>query len=226
MNKTPRQWPHDYHAWTGSFADLVSAAAEVMASLDPQTKAPTERALRDYQQRGLLGRGTKVGGNRSVFSFEDLDRVVATKGLVGQKFTLDHAESLLNSASMHQGSVSDMVYASSSTKAYTGNLGGSLEMSAPSDASGLVARLMAKSPSPVVAAPVFQGFAKAAPASKAAQPRGVSGRTETYTATSVEALRPASWLTIYLDPSVAQGAPDEERAQARAALQSVLDRLG
>lgn len=229
MNKPTRQWPHDYHAWTGSFADLVTTAAEVVSSLDPSAKLPTERALRDYQQRGLLGRGTKLpGGNRSVFTFEDLDRVVATKGLVQKKFKLEHAESLLNSASAAVGPVSNMVYASpqSAPSAWSAAVGGSLE-SAPSmgNASDLVARMMARSPQAG-----FQGALQAsvAPAglspsaSKAAAPLAA----QAYVSTPVESARPTSWLTIYLDPSAAQGAPETERALARAALQSVLDRLG
>lgn len=219
--KTPtRQWPKDYLTWTGSFAELASTAAEVVSQLEPGAKLPTERSLRDYQQRGLLGRGAKApGGNRSVFSFSDLDRVVTTKGMVSQKFTLEHAESLMNSnAPAADSPLSNMLYASPSS--LSGSVASASVSAQPSSASDLVARLMAKGPaaSSALMANQIVGSVHGL--------RSVPLAPAAYTATSVEASRPTSWLTLYLDPSAAQGAPDEERALARAALQSVLDRLG
>lgn len=226
--KTPtRQWPEDYLTWTGSFAELASTAAEVVSQLEPGAKLPTERSLRDYQQRGLLGRGAKApGGNRSVFSFSDLDRVVTTKGMVSQKFTLEHAESLMNSnAPAADSPLSNMLYASPSS--LSGSVASASVSAQPSSASDLVARLMAKGPaaSPALKSPIPAVMANQLGGSVRGL-RSVPLAPGPYAATAVEALRPTSWLTLYLDPSAAQGAPDEERALARAALQSVLDRLG
>lgn len=96
MKKTPASvlhWPDDYRQWSGDFRALVETAAEVLRALEPTAKAPNERLLRYYQQQGVLGRGRKEG-NRSVFTFEDLDRVVAAKALVNNSWTLEHAATL------------------------------------------------------------------------------------------------------------------------------------
>jgi len=251
MKTTPRQWPNDYLSWTGSFSDLVTTAAEVVALLEPSVKAPTERSLRDYQQRGLLGRGQRQGGNKAVFGFDDLQRVVATKGLVKQNWTLAHASSLLNSDEPAEAEVVQLMYASPQSfplgGALMANAAGSADSA--SNASAVVARLMAR-PAGFASAAPGGGLQKSALYVPGVSPQGHAGMSPTqrrglhspapvfdkktaaqpsttaYASTPVESIRPAPWLTVYIDQDAAQGAPEDERALARAALQSVLDRLG
>ncbi len=231
MNNPTSQWPADYTSWTGSFSDLVATAAEVVALLEPEAKAPTERTLRDYQQRGLLGRGAKApGGNKAVFGFEDLERVVAAKGLLRQNFGLKHVTSLLNSTPSADSSVTSVLYASSAAPSVA--MGGVAP--APS-ASDVVARLMAQPTASVAPALRSKGLLPAVGQSlldsfgglqgTAGRPVASPQTTSHYVSTPMEALRPTGWLTVYVDPTAAQGASVDERAQARAALQSLLDRL-
>lgn len=251
MNRnTPNRWPDDYLTWTGSFKDLVSASAEVLAVLDPTVKAPNERLLRYYQQESILGRGQKLqDGNRAVFSFDDLERVVAAKGLVKQNWTLSNAAKLLSSTDPSSESVTSLLYASPAPMG-TPSLSmasASLASATPQQATDVVARLMARS-----------GLGASAPASSvamaSASASGASGSNPGFLRSafqasalpnvsstlaspqkemspapsavqSVQAIRPASWLAVYIDQTALQGAAESERTQARQALEALLETL-
>lgn len=219
-----KQWPADYLTWSGSFSELVKTASEVLALLEPHAKPPTERLLRYYQQQGVLGRGERQG-NRSLFGFDDLERVVATKGLVQQNWTLDNASKLF-SASVGSEPVSALLYSPSpAPAAEASSVFLAQQACAPSsavqeDATSVVARLMAsshaaqpnhvrsKSVSPLVA-PL--------PVSTA-----LGGSIKT---SAVKSYQPTPWLTVYLDEAAVQGAAPQERALACQTLEALLKHL-
>ena len=222
---SPPVWPQDYRQWTGSFKELVTTAQEVLALLEPTAKPPTERLLRYYQQNNVLGRGRRGHGNQAVFGFEDLAAIVTAKGLVQQNWTLDNAAKLLATPGQKASDVSTMLYASPAVLPPTAPAAfASMAVSEPllvADAQSVVARLMAQShhtPSPNRAAPLaLQGALTRSVAS--ASPAAALNTSP------VQAIRPAPWLTVYLDEAASQGAAPAERAQACAALEALLNTL-
>lgn len=230
---SPKQWPDDYRDWTGTFRDLAITATEVLAVLEPQAKAPTERLLRYYQNQGVLGRGEKQG-NRALFAFADLERVVAAKGLVQQNWTLDNAAKLFSSVGPHPEAVSSLLYASPTPMSSPGP---ALNASADSgmapacpaggeDASSVVVRLMASSHG--LSSPhksVRSLGALGGQVSGSVSPTLASDVSGQLNASPVQSIRPTSWLTVYLDEGAAQGAAPAERAQARATLEALLKTL-
>ena len=224
--KTPstKIWPDDYRQWTGSFRELAATAAEVLALLEPAAKAPTERLLRYYQQEGVLGRGSRQG-NRSLFDFSDLERVVATKGLVQQNWTLDNAAKLFSTAGQTPEAVTSLMYASpTSADLPLAQSNAFMASSAPSgeDASSVVARLMASNHAlpPVKASALPPVRAAVAPSLG-----GSLGMSKTLNVSPVQSFRPTPWLTVYLDEAAAQGAAPDERALARETLETLLKNL-
>lgn len=229
MNTSALSWPDGYRDWSGSFQELVDTAAAVLAALEPSAKAPTARLLRYYQQQGVLGRGTRQG-NRSVFRFADLERVVATKGLVQNNWTLDNAAKLFSTQAQVGEDVSALLYApspepaalpSAPTLGAVAPMGLGRSMASP-DATSVVARLMAQNhprPAPQMRYALGVGSSKGAPA-------GVAAPASTaYASHPVQAVRPAPWLTVYLDEAAARGAAPAERAAARSALEALLTTL-
>lgn len=232
-NNSPKQWPDAYRDWTGTFRDLATTATEVLAVLEPQAKAPTERLLRYYQHQGVLGRGEKQG-NRALFTFADLERVVAAKGLVQQNWTLDNAAKLFSSAGEHPEAVSALLYASptpmsSAGPALNASAASGLEAAHPpggEDASSVVARLMATSHG--LSSPhksVRSLGALGGQLSGVVSPAIASGLSGQLNASPVQSIRPTPWLTVYLDEAAAQGATPAERAQACVSLEALLKTL-
>lgn len=93
MNKE-LQWPEDYQNWSGTFEDLVSAAGDILARIDPKAGVPTASLVRYYQQQGAVGRGQKKGRS-SEFGYDDLARVVATKLMANQQVPLSISKEML-----------------------------------------------------------------------------------------------------------------------------------
>lgn len=228
----PKTWPDDYRQWTGSFRDLVRVATEVLAQLEPEAKAPTERLLRYYQQEGVLGRGSRQG-NSAVFNFADLERVVATKSLVQQNWTLDNAAKLFSTSGQQPEAMTSLLYASPSSLSLGDNPVGMPNgfMSSPAlpgngeGATSVVARLMASNhamPPPAKPSALPPVRAMAAPALRGSLGPGLS---KTLNVAPVQSYRPTPWLTVYLDEAAAQGAAPDERAQARDTLEALLKTL-
>ena len=224
MKTTPAPlWPQDYQQWTGSFKELVAAAQAVVAQLEPQAKAPTERLLRYYQQQGVLGRGTRGHGNQAVFGFEDLAAIVTAKSLVQQNWTLDNAAKLFATPGQKASDVSSMLYSpSGNARVAEAQPAFGAASAVPTSAQSVVAQLMAQShhtPHPGRGTPLALQGALNGPTRSAVAPAAA------YASAPVQSIRPVPWLTVYLDEAAAQGAAPTERAQARAALEALLKTL-
>lgn len=92
-NKNIKRWPEDYVHWNGDLQQLVATSNEIVKGLGYEPDL-TERTVRHYQHKNMVGRGIKKG-KQAYFDVNDLSRVVATKTLVKQGWTLDHASDLL-----------------------------------------------------------------------------------------------------------------------------------
>lgn len=231
----PLRWPDDYKGWSGTIKDLADMAARVLEQLDPQAKAPNIRLLRYYQQLGVVGRGQKKGAT-AMFGFNDLERVVAAKGLVQQNWTLDQAVNLLNS---HPAPVSSLLYGDVSApheptlSSPAPAVKDKPASSTPPSASEVVARLMASSTIAGAKAPAHsltrggtsasllpQSLVRAAQAQLAKEQKPAA-----IPSNPVQALHPAPWMTVYLDEAAARRASPADRQAAIDALLSALRSL-
>lgn len=250
---TPR-WPDDYRNWTGTIKELADTAGFILRTLDPDIKAPNIRLLRYYQQSGVMSRGQMQRG-QAIFGFEDLERVVAAKGLVKQNWTLDQAVSLMDS---HHSPVSSLLYASpeesaplrdraSTSQAVVESQGVAPAAPAPGtarSAQDVVARLMAKSgaldthpkapPAALNAAHVAQAQGMVFPT--APTPRVLRGVPAPFVAAPKGVASPPSpqpllgiqaapWMTVYLDEAAARHASPTDRKAAIDVLVSALRSL-
>ena len=221
MNKTndlsPATWPDGYRQWTGTFPELLEQARAVLAHLDPSIEAPSARLLRYYQDRKVLGRGQRQG-TRSIFRFEDLERVVGAKALIKQSWTLDNANRLMDHHVPGAAGISGLLYCQgSSQSAHASHLEASGSSSAP-DAVAVVAQLMARSGSSP-RSPLVSGFNGLSIQGALSAPRA-SLNTQ-----AMSAVCPAPWLHVYIDEAAARRASPTERAQAHAALDALLQTL-
>lgn len=228
---THPRWPDDYKSWTGTIQELADTATQVLQALEPDVKAPNLRLLRYYQQSGVMGRGRKEG-SQAIFGFEDLERVVAAKGLVKQNWTLDQAVSLMDT---HPAPVSSLLYGSP-----TASLSGTLPVppvsplaasAEPASAQDVVARLMARSTLGASASSHSSGALgmSSTPtlATANAIVRSVSPKmaAPAPVATPMQAIQPAPWMTVYLDEAAARRASPADRQAAVDALLSALRTL-
>lgn len=159
MNNAPSKvWPDDYLHWTGSFEDMLSQASEILATLAPGLEPPTASLARYYQQQNLLGRGTRKGRS-SIFSFDDLATLVATKQMA------KHLQSPL-SVARHVFSNSPAATVSMSAYGVAGN-------HEKNEAEKLVGKLLAQS-YPAPAAPVHMGSLQGQPLLSTTHPTSFS----------------------------------------------------
>lgn len=223
-------WPNDYHAWTGSFGELVRTAGQVLSEQDPQARKPTASLVRHYQQLGAVGRGMPQGRSRQ-FSFEDLAAVVATKGLVKRGVGLDMATQVLSQSSPAQKlSYADYTEAGSNTPKV-----------AP-EAVDTVAQLLSQAGLPKQAGFAHSAFALGHLGGAAQGVRSMQsnvaasfGSSQTYTVSDdlsspdpgmpVRAMQPTTWLSVFFNPEAMAQAPVPERHQAAQALETLLRQL-
>ena len=97
MSSKIKTWPDQYALWTGDFSELIKTANEIVEGLgyDPDI---TERSVRNYQHRAVVGRGQRQGKS-SVFSFADLAELVATKTLIKEGWNLSQTALYFSSES-------------------------------------------------------------------------------------------------------------------------------
>lgn len=93
-----KTWPQDYQQWEGSLPELVQTAQSVLEAIQPDAKAPSERLVRHYKTKGLIQAKGRAG-HADRYGYDALAAVVATKSLVKQGFTLNHASHFVNSSS-------------------------------------------------------------------------------------------------------------------------------
>ena len=193
-----------------------------------------------------MGRGEKQG-NRAVFGFDDLERLVATKQLVSDSWSLSNIATLTQSPAD-----SAVAYAATQTPSLEGHrfLGASLSvaetvsgfagpsafvMSAcalesspavPTDARAVVARLMAKTtPAAAQAAPAFLKAASTPITPSVTRSVPSSAPTSVPQALTLEKLSPLEGLDVYLDPQRLSTTTPAARAAALAQIQDTLERL-
>lgn len=87
MNDKPPTLPPELQDWTGTFDDLVSTSAHLLAQTNPSISAPSGSAVRYYQQNGVVGRGTAQGRTR-LFSAKELEQVITAKQMAEQNVPL------------------------------------------------------------------------------------------------------------------------------------------
>ena len=92
-------WPEDYQSWKGGFDELVATSTQVLGDICPDAGPPTTSLVRYYQQQGAVGRG-KREGRGSVFSFDELAQIVASKQMVSQQVPLAIAKEVMSNASI------------------------------------------------------------------------------------------------------------------------------
>lgn len=169
--KTIKQWPEEYLAWSGSFDDLVSTSAEVLADICPEAGAPTTSLVRYYQQQGAVGRGERKGRVAS-FSFPELAQVVAAKQMVTNQVPLAIAKELMKSSVdniyLNETSVGEIQRSYAQTPAAAASLVmHASEAKVGNPAEQLVAKLMKQNANPPIAAsgPLARAIHQVAPAS-------------------------------------------------------------
>ena len=84
-------WSDAYQSWSGDFESLVQTANVILKDLgfDPVSAS----LVRHYQQRQLVGRGTREG-RQSRFDLDDLRAVVETKCMAKEGWKLDQVSLL------------------------------------------------------------------------------------------------------------------------------------
>lgn len=100
-------WPESYKKWTGGFSDLIATANKIVSEMGYDADI-TERTARHYQHKNLVSKGERQGKS-SVFFFDDLASLVATKTMVKEGWTLQNTASLLNAPTQSSLTATDVV---------------------------------------------------------------------------------------------------------------------
>ena len=159
--KNLKTWPDYYTSWEGDLSSLVETANKIVSDLGYEGDI-TERSVRNYQHKTLVGRGLRQGKS-SVFSFADLAGLVAAKTLVKEGWTIAQTASYLS------GGVQNSLTSTADVSSFHAH---------SSPASQVVADLMSNTLESKM--PIYQGQSLSNSFSARAQPQALSLPTQSH----------------------------------------------
>lgn len=223
-------WPTDYQTWSGTLNELVDTANEVLAQSGSEAVPVSVRTVRHYQDRNVIGRGTKEGRSAR-FTFRDLSSLVSAKTMIGQGLPIDVTSSLLahsapadvDASLSSSGQKAADVIAQMMHKANLSPTGSTLSSASP------VGTLLPHWSAHVQGASAFEtasAFASSAPALMAVNGSLARGaKSASVVGLSPSLLSPVPWMQLTVDEAALRVASEAERTRAAHALLTLASRL-
>lgn len=224
-------WPTDYQTWSGTLNELVDTANEVLAQSGTEAVPVSVRTVRHYQDRNVIGRGTKEGRSAR-FTFRDLSSLVSAKTMIGQGLPIDVTSFLLARSAPED---VDASLSSSGQKAadviakmmHKANLSSTAStLSASADPVGTLLPHWSAHVQGAAAFDAAAAFSSSTPALMAVNNALARGaKSAPFASSSPSSLSPVSWMQLTVDEAALRAASGAERTRAAHALLNLASRL-